>query len=426
MKVTLEKQEKNQVQLEVEVDQSQISAALNRVYRQIGQRVNIPGFRKGKAPRQIIERHVGPDYVKNETLDVLIPEAYSHAVEEAKIEPIAQPEVEVVRFEPTETLVFKAKVEVRPEVTLGNYTGIEIKMPEVTVSDDEVNKRIEDLRGRYATFVETDRAVQEGDSAVVDFSGEVEGKEIENGSAKDFKLEVTPGRFIPGFTESMVGMKPGETKTSDLKFPEDYPQKELAGKEAKFTITLHKVEERVLPAVDDEFAKTAKYENVEDMRTKLKEQLQSEAEENRQVELRRELIDKVIEGVQIEIPETMIKRELNFMIQQYARNIQSQGIDPQMVLTKEMVEKFEADTRPEAEKRIKTSLTLGAIARQENITVEENEVDEEVKAYATLYRTPFEQMKATLIQNGGYTSIADEVLSNKIIEWLLERANVAK
>ncbi|HEY9766484.1 MAG TPA: trigger factor, partial [Chroococcales cyanobacterium] len=236
MKVTLEKKEKNQVEIEVEVDQQQINAALNRVYRQISQRVNIPGFRKGKAPRQLIERHVGADYVKNEALEVLIPEAYSSAIEEANIEPIAQPEVEVVRFSTDDSLVFKAKIEVRPEVVLGNYLGLEIQAPQKKeIGEADVEKEIDSLRSRFATTQAVEpRPVRENDVVLLDFKGSSEGKEIENGSATDFKLEVLPGRFIPGFVESLIGMTPGETKMVELSFPENYPQKELAGKPATF------------------------------------------------------------------------------------------------------------------------------------------------------------------------------------------------
>lgn len=425
MKVTLEKQEKNQVQLEVEVDQKQIDAAMNRVYRKLSQRVNIPGFRKGKAPRQLIERHVGTDYVKSETLDVLIPEAYSSAIEETKIEPIAQPEVEVVSFQPEEGLVFKAKVEVRPEVTLGDLSGLDVKAPEKRMVDDAaLNERIDSYRQRQATLNAVDRPVQEEDTVTLDFTGYVDGNAIENGAAKDFRLEIKPGRFIPGFVEALVGMKVDETKSAELAFPEDYPQKELAGKPATFEMHVNGIEERVLPEIDDEMAKKAGFESLEAMRETLKKRLEEEVEDEYQLNLRKELIDRVLEKVEVEIPASMIDRETNFMLSQYARNLQSQGLNPNQLISPEMAEKFKEENKADAEKRIRTTLVLGAIARHENIQVEEAEVLEEITNYANSYGVPVEEMRQLLIKNGGYASIADEVLSNKIIDWLLERAKV--
>lgn len=425
MKVTLEKQEKNQVQLEVEVDQKQIDAAMNRVYRKLSQRVNIPGFRKGKAPRQLIERHVGPEYVKSETLDVLIPEAYSSAIEETKIEPIAQPEVEVVSFQPEEGLVFKAKVEVRPEVTLGDLSGLEVKAPEKRAVDEAaINERIDSYRQRQATLKAVDRPVQEEDTVTLDFTGYVDGKPIENGAAKDFRLEIKPGRFIPGFVEALVGMKVGETKSAELAFPEDYPQKELAGKPATFEMHVNGIEERVLPEIDDEMAKKAGFESLDAMRETLKQRLEEEVEDEYQLNLRKELIDRVLEKVEVEIPTSMIDRETNFMLSQYARNLQSQGLNPNQLISPEMAEKFKEENKADAEKRIRTTLVLGAIARHENIQVEDAEVNEEISNYAKSYGVPVEEMRQLLIKNGGYASIADEVLSNKIIDWLLERAKV--
>lgn len=429
MKVTLEKKEKNQVQLEVEVDPQQVARAYERAYRQLSHRVNIPGFRKGKAPRQLVERTLGKDAIRQEALEHLIPEAYENAVEDQKLEPIAQPKIELGdttehAFEGTGNLTFKALIEVRPEVQLGAYKGVELDVPETPVTDEEVQQQLDQARQTRAPLEAVDRPIQQGDVAVVDFEGSVGGEPIENGSAKDFTLEVTPGRFIEGFTEALVGLKAGESKDAELKFPDDYPQKELAGKPATFHLSVKEVKERKLPELSDEFATGLGFESMDAMRTKIRESIAERKDEQRQIELRRQLLDKIIEQVQVEIPQSMIDREIQFLINQQAHQLHNQGLDPNKIFTAENIGEWKEKTRPEAEKRIKTSLTLGAIARAEGIQVSPEEVESELSEYAAAYRTPVAQFRDQVVKNGSYGAIADEVLSGKIIEWLMEQAKI--
>ncbi|MBO9539974.1 trigger factor [bacterium] len=427
MKVTLEKKEKNQVELEVHVDAERVEKAYDRAYRQVSKEVRIPGFRPGKAPRPIVERTVGVDYIKHTAFEkFLLPEVYPAAIEEGKVEPISEPSVELVSFEKDQPLVFKATVEVRPEVKLGAYTGLEIGAPKAEVSDADVTERIDRLRDAKATLEVADRAAEMGDTVTADFTGTIDGVEFEGGKATQYPIEMATGRFIEGFVEALVGTKAGDEKAADLKFPEDYPNAELAGKAVTFTFKVHEVKARKRPELDETFAKAQGYDSVEAMTAKVREDLTTEREEAREIELRKQLIEAVVAGAEMEVPDTMIARESNFLLQQQANMLAQQGIDPNKVFTKENIDTWRENTRPEAEKRIRTSLTLGEVARTESIQPTEEEIEEAIAEYAANYGVDVAQFRAQVISNGAWPQIADEVLSNKIIEWLFERAKVSE
>lgn len=426
VKVTLEKKEKNQVLLEVEVETQRFEAAYDKAYKKVAQQVNIPGFRKGKAPRPVVERHVGPEYLKQEALEVLIPEVYSSAVEQEKLEPIAEPRFELVKAEKDEPIIFKATVEVRPEVTLGQYTGIEIGHPAAEVTEEQVNERIDGIRRSRSQLVTVERPVEMGDTATVDFSGKIDGVAFEGGTANDYAVEVAEGRFIPGFVEAMVGMKAGDSKVADLQFPEDYPNAELAGKAVQFEISVKEVKHRELPALDEELAKAVGADSVDALKSRIREQLRQELEESREFELRKQLLEKVVATSEMEVPESMVEREVNFLLNQYANNLAQQGIDPNRVFTQENIQQWRENSREEASKRIRTSLTLGQIARQEGIEPTAEEIDGAIAEYAMSYGMAPDAFRKQVLQSGAYAQIADEVLSNKIIEWLFERAKVTE
>lgn len=426
MKVTLEKKEKNQVLLEVEVETQRFEAAYDKAYRKVAKQVNIPGFRKGKAPRPVVERHVGPEYLKQEALEVLIPEVYTSAVEQEKLEPIAEPRFELVKAEKNEPVVFKATVEVRPEVALGQYTGIAIAAPADEVTEEKVDERIDAIRRSRAKLEAVDRPVEMGDVATVDFSGKIDGVAFEGGTANDYPVEVAEGRFIPGFVEAMVGMKAGDNKVAELQFPEDYPNQELAGKPVLFEIAVKEVKHRVQPELTDELAKEVGADSVDGLKSRIREQLSQELSENRDFELRKQLLEKVVENAQMDVPESMVEREVNFLLNQYANNLAQQGVDPNRVFTKENIQQWRENSRAEAEKRIRTSLTLGQIARHEGIEPTAEEIEAAMAEYAQSYGMAPDQFRKQVAQSGAFAQIADEVLSNKIIEWLFERAEVSE
>ncbi|MEB3195761.1 MAG: trigger factor [Candidatus Sericytochromatia bacterium] len=430
MKVTLEKKEKNQVHLEVEVDLDRVKKALEHAYRQASQRVNIPGFRKGKAPRQLVERTVGADYIKSTALEKLIPEALEEAVQKESLEIIERPNVEVVEFETDKALVFKAQVPVRPEVEFkGAYTDLAAQAPKIELDPAAVEAKIAELQSQKATYVAADKAIEQGDVAMIDFKGRLKDAEepFEGGTAENFRAEIAPGRFIDGFMENLIGKKAGESTAFDVTFPEQYHAENLAGQPATFEVTVREVQARTLPQLDDAFAATCgDFNTVDDLRAHVTKELTEEAEEGRDNLLRQQVLDQVLELSDVEIPEVMINREIEFLMRQYLQVMQAQGMNVNQMFTQDRLGKWREELREEATKRIRTSLTLGTVAKAEGLTVTQEEVDEEITQYAAMYRVDPTAVRNQLIQSGGWTTLADEVLSNKILDWLLEKAKVSE
>lgn len=427
MKVTLEKKEKNNVHLEVEVDNAKVAQELERTFKKVAERVNIPGFRKGKAPRQLVEKTVGRDYVRQEALEPLVNEALTQAVTDQALDLIDRPSVDLVSYEEGQGLVFKAIVPVRPDVAFkGEYKGLKATAPAAEIKAEAVTERLDLMREQRATYETVERAIAEGDRAVVDFEGKKDGVPFEGGTATDFMMEVLPGRFIEGFVEAAVGLKAGEEKTFDVTFPEGYHAPELAGQPAQFTLKIKEVKGKVVPELNDAFAATVgDFNTVADLKAHVEKGLAEEAEDARGEIVRKQLLDQVLEIAEVEIPEVMVQREINFLLQQYAQMMQVQGLDPNQVFTAERIGEMRENMKEEADKRIRTSLTLGTIAKAEGITIDEAEVEEEIKEYAAQYRVDPAAVRNQLIQTGGWSALADEVLSNKILDFLVEKAEVA-
>ncbi|MBM3275093.1 MAG: trigger factor, partial [Candidatus Sericytochromatia bacterium] len=292
------------------------------------------------------------------------------------------------------------------------------------VGDDEVKKAIDQALTRKSTVETVERPIQDNDVAIVDFEGKLDGEPFDGGKASNFTLEVAPGRFIPGFTEALVGLKAGDTKTAELDFPADYANAELAGKKTTFDFKIHEVKERRLPELTDDLAKEFGGESAEDLRGKVKEQLQDQADEQREVELRKQLLDKIVESSEMELSEFMVKREIYFLLEQHFNQVARQGIDVKQLFNEENRADWEKRFEPEASKRIRTSLTLGAIARKEGIEVTAAEMGEAIVEYAQMLGKEPQAFQQELLNNNRYAALADEVLSNKIIEWLYERADL--
>ncbi len=428
MKVTLEKKEKNNVHLEVEVDLDMVKKALEHAYRQVSQQVNIPGFRRGKAPRQLVEKAVGADYIKREALEKLIPEALEIAVHEQSLEMIERPDVEIVKFETAEPLVFKATVPVRPEVNFtGSYTELSAQAPKIELDPAAVDGKIEQLRESKFELVAVERPVEMGGHVVMDFSGRLADQEeaFAGGTATDYKSEIAQGRFIDGFVDHLIGLKAGESVEFEVNFPEQYHAPELAGKPAIFNVTIKEVQARQLPELDDAFAQSVgEYANLAELRAGTEKELQEEAEESREQLLRQQILDQVLSKAEVDVPASMVVRETEFLMRQYAQAMQAQGMDVERLFTPERVGQWRESLRDEATKRIRTSLTLGTIAKAEGLSVTTEEVDAEVAQYAGMYRVDPAAVREQLVRSGGWTALADEVLSNKILDWLRERAQI--
>ncbi len=427
VKVNLEKKDKNLVELLVEVDADRVNRAYEHAARDLAKQVRIDGFRPGKAPLKLVERHVGSEAILAQAIEKhLVGEAYTQAISEHQVETIADPNFELVSFAKGEALVFKATVEVRPDVKLGQYTGIEVTAPAVAVSDEDVQNQITSLASSRGTLEAVERAAAMGDVVVADFEGKIAGEAFAGGTATDYAIEMATGRFIEGFVEGLVGSTAGQEPSLDLKFPEDYPNQELAGKEVTFTFKIHEVKERKMPTLDDEFAKTLGVESFEALTARIREDLTNQRLEAREVDLRKQMLEKILGESEMEIPETMVRREIDLLITQQARMLQQQGIDPNQVFTRENIESWRTRVQPEAEKRIRTSLTLGAIARVENIQPTVDEIEEAIVEFAAESGTDPKTFRNQVIRNGAWNQIADEVLSSKIVEWLFEKAQVAE
>lgn len=426
MKVTLEKQESNQVALNVEVERDVLAKTYEQVFRKASSSLNIPGFRKGKAPKQIAERYLHTDAIWQETLEKVVNKAYSDAIEKEQIEPITQPEIEVVKGGPEDDLVFKAKIEVRPEVELGDYKGLTVSTtaPEGP-SDEQVAERLEEIRKRQAQLGPVEgRAAAMGDVALVDFEGFLGEEALPNGSHQNYLMELKEGTMIPGFVEAFVGMNPGESKTVNLTFPADYFEASLQGKDVRFELKLKELKQHVLPELDDEMAKGAGAENLDALKERIKGELDAQRDEALDMAKQQAVLDAVIGNAKVDVPATMIDRELQAMWLQQARAMQQQGAGQDELQASWEAFKGNEEAREDAAKRIKTSLVLGSIARNEELTLTNEEVNGEIDAFAQAFNVPAQKVREQLYAENKVLALMDELLSLKIMGWLIEQNTV--
>lgn len=330
MSAKWEKQEGNQGVLTVEVEVAEFDKALDKAFTKVVKQVNVPGFRKGKMPRPLFEKRFGVESLYQDALDILLPEAYSNAIVEAGIEPVDRPEIDVETIEKGQPLVFTAKVTVKPEVKLGEYKNLEVEKVDTTVTDEDVEAELKTLQERHAELVvKEEGTVAEGDTAVIDFEGFVDGEAFEGGKGENYSLEIGSNTFIPGFEEQLVGLEVGAEKEVEVTFPEEYHAEELAGKAAKFKVKLHEIKSKELPALDDEFAKDVdeEVETLEALKAKTKEKLQSDKENQAESALRDTLVEKAAENAEVEIPEAMFNTEMDRMMQEFEQRLQMQGLN---------------------------------------------------------------------------------------------------
>ncbi len=363
--------------------------------------INVPGFRKGKVPRPIFEQRFGVEALYQDAVDILLPEAYGEAIEETEINPVAQPEVNVTQIEKGKDFIFEATVTVEPEVKLGDYKGLEIEKQETDLSDEELQESIDHSLSHLAEMVvKEDGAVENGDTVNIDFSGSVDGEEFDGGQAEGYDLEIGSGSFIPGFEEQIEGMKTGDEKDVVVTFPEEYHAEELAGKEATFKTKVNEIKFKDVPELNDEIANEldSDAENVdeykENLRKRLSEQKATEAENTE----KEEAINKATENASIDIPEAMINTELDRMIQEFGQRIQQQGLDLQTYyqISGQNEEQLRDQMKDDAEQRVKTNLTLTAIADEENIEVSDEDIDKELEKMSEQFNISVEDIKSTL------------------------------
>lgn len=424
----IEKIEDSKVKLEVEVAAPDVDTALARAYRKVVKKVNLPGFRKGKVPRRVLETRFGPEVLHEEALEELIPPAYEQALEEAGIDPINQPEFELVQVEEGKPLLFNAVVEVLPEVELGQYRGLEVEQDQVEVDDLQVDHHIYMLREQNARLApRDDQPARDGDLVTIDFKGFVDGEPFEGGESEDYSLELGARSFIPGFEEQLVGVKPGEEKEIVVNFPKDYRNEELAGKEATFQVRMKQVKEKQLPELNDDFVKeVSEFETLDEMKADLKEKMLKNAEEQSKTKLEESLIQKVTDASEVKLPEVLVQRQIERMIgdmENYLRQ-QGLGLDQFLELSGKNMNELREQNRPEAEKRTRANLVLDAIAKKEGFTVEESELEAKISEIAENYNDQPDRIKDILEKQGRLPAIREEMRIRKAIDLIVENASI--
>lgn len=424
MTATWEKKEGNEGVLTVTVPAEKVDKALDQAFKKVVKQINVPGFRKGKVPRQIFEQRFGVEALYQDAVDILLPEAYGEAIDETGINPVAQPEVSVTQIEKGKDFIFDATVTVEPEVKLGDYKGLEIEKQDTELTDDELQESIDHSLGHLAEMVvKEDGAVENGNTVNIDFTGSVDGEEFEGGQAEGYDLEVGSGSFIPGFEEQLEGMKTGEEKDVVVTFPEEYHAEELAGKEANFKTKVNEIKYKDVPELNDEIANEldSNAETVdeykENLRKRLSEQKATEAENTE----KEEAINKATENTTIDIPEAMVNTELDRMIQEFGQRIQQQGLDLQTYyqISGQNEDQLREQMKDDAEQRVKTNLTLTAIADAENVEVSDEDIDKELEKMSEQFNISVEDIKSTL---GNTDIVKNDVRIQKVIDLLRDYA----
>ncbi len=392
---SVEKPETNVVKLEVAVEKPEFEAALEKAYKKTVGRYNIQGFRRGRAPRRIIEKMYGEGVFYEEAINIAYPEAYSAAVQEAGITPVDRAEVELVDIN-SDGFTFTATVTVKPEVTLGQYKGLEVERPVVNVTDADVDAEIERRRQRAGRLETVERPAALGDTVVIDFEGFTDGVPFEGGKAEGFNLKLGSGQFIPGFEDQLVGVSAGEEKDVNVTFPEEYHAKELAGKPAVFKVKLHEVKETVLPEVDDELAKDiSEFETLVELKNDIRAKMLESRTKAAEDETEGRLIDKLLEGMQVELPEVMVEHQLDHIQEDFAYRLRAQGVtmEAYLQMTGMDEESFRKTFRPQAERQVKTRLALEAVIAKEGFTVTDEDIEAEYNRLSEQYKTPLEEVK---------------------------------
>lgn len=426
MKATWEKIEKNVGVLEVEVDAERVTEALDQAFKKVSKRVNVPGFRKGRVPRPIFEAKYGVESLYQDAIDIMLPEAYTQAVKETDIKPVDQPEVEVEQIGKGQTFKFKAKVIVKPEVKLGEYKGLEVEKQSVEVTDEELDSELKRMQERHAELIIVDEDVAaKGDSVVIDFEGFVDGEAFEGGKAERYTLELGSNSFIPGFEDQLVGMGTGDFKDVEVTFPEHYHAENLAGKPAVFKVKLHEIKRKQLPALDDEFAKdVSEFDTLEEYKTDLKQQLQSRKEKEAEGAREAAVVEKAAENAEVEIPHAMIETEIQHMVKDLDNRLRMQGMNIDMFLTLsgQTIADLREQMQKEADKRVKNNLVLEQIAKEENLSISDEELSAELDKMAETYKRSAEEIRDILTKNGTLDNLREEALIRKTIAFLVENS----
>lgn len=429
MSVQVEKLEKNMAKLTIEVSAEELEKALENAFLKNKNKISVPGFRKGKVPRQMIEKMYGPEIFYEDAANALIPDAYGKALDESEENIVSSPEIEVTQIEKGKPFIFTALVALKPEVKLGKYKGVKVEETDTTVSDEEVDAALEKERENNARNIEvTDRAVKDGDMTVLDFEGFVDGVAFEGGKGENYPLTIGSGAFIPGFEEQLVGAEIGKEMEVNVTFPEDYQAEDLKGKAAVFKCTIKEIKEKELPELDDEFAsEVSEFETLEEYKADVKAKLAEKKEKDARDAKEAAVIAAIVEDADMEIPEAMVTTQQRQMIDEFAQRMQMQGLSMEQYFqfTGATMDKMMEQVKPQAETRIKSRLVLEAVAAAEGIEATEEDFEEEIKSMAEAYQMETDKVKEMLPEKS-VKGIKEDIAVKKAAEFVVENAKAAK
>jgi len=429
MKATMEKIDNNKVVFEIEVPQTEVAKAVDKAYRKLAGKVNIPGFRKGKTPRNILERHIGKEAILDEAFEILAGPAYGVALEENNIEPVSRPEIDVVTLAEDKDLVFKVTVVAKPEITLGQYKGLTVTEQTVEVTEEQINAQIETMRQSNGKMVVAEGvAIEDGDFAIIDFEGFVDGVAFPGGGGKTHPLQIGSNTFIPGFEEQLIGVKAGETVDVTVTFPTEYHAADLAGKEAVFKVTVNDVKRQELPKLDDEFVKdVSEFDTVEELKADIKNKLEVAATEKAAHEFRNEAIKQAVENAVVDIPEIMVEDRISKMIEDLSANLESRNmkLDDYMKYMNSDMNALRQNYHASALVAVKTDMLMEAIVRAESLEVSVEEIDAEIGVIAKGYGAELADVKAIINEQGRMSFVVDSILRKKAAQLVIDSVEKA-
>lgn len=427
METKVEKLENNLVKLDIEIDAETAEKEYNKACKRLAQRVNIPGFRKGKAPRAILEKNIGQDSIKHDVLDALLPSAFSEAIQKNDLNIITQPYLESYDFELGKPVKVVAKVELKPEVKFEQYKGLDVEVEEFKNADDAMEKEIDELTKKFTSFKTVEgRATTDKDVVVMDFEGSVDGELISGGAAKNYMLDLENSNFIPGFAEQLVGKNAGEEFTIDVTFPEMYHDEKLQGKPAQFKIKINEIKEKVKPELDDALAqKVGNFKTVEDLKADIQKYLDGTAKIENDKRSTAKLMDLILSKMDVEVQESMIEREKEVLVSDFKQKLAQSGVTWEQVLKNDGAEKVDNELRTEALNRIKNSLMISEVAKLEKIQVTAEDLEQKIAELAMMYQTDKTAILKEISKNAAMIqSLSQQALSQKVTQYLLDNNNI--
>ena len=427
MNYEVKKEGKNQAELTITVDKDTVLKAMNQAYLKLAKDVAVPGFRKGKVPRFVLEQKIGKGPIIEEGAEIMMSPAYAEAISTEGLEPVDRPEVEIISISDDDEFVFKAKVTLRPEPELGEYKGLNLKKREVTITEDDVEKEIERLRDRHGKMESVDDALQDEDMAVISYVGYVDGEKFEGGAAEKYSLGIGSNTFIPGFEDQLKGHKAGEDVEVNVTFPEMYHSEDLKGKDAKFEVHIDEVRRKELPELNDDFVKlVSSFDNVADFREDTETRLKESAQRQVNDDLRNQAVDALLEVTEVEIPEVMVNDKIDSFLEDMEARLSQQGLNLERYLefSGRTMDELRDESRPNAEKSVKTEEALMELAKREGLEATEVDIDAECTKVALMTNTELDVIKDRLMKTGQYSVLIFTILVKKAIDFLVDNANI--